>query len=228
MSKFYLKFTLDSDATFGRGEGVAGLVDEEVEHDEFGFPYLRGRTLKGLLVEEVANLLFALKKQGSDHYDKFTSAANTLFGVSGTISEDTGILRVGDARLPKPLRDMIRYQTHKHPKDVNRTSVLESLTDIRRQTALDETGRPDEGSLRSMRVILRQTPFEATLQLTRTLEDTDMNLAQALLSAATLAFRRAGTGRNRGRGALTAHLLDETHTDITEKAFNLFQKEVAQ
>lgn len=224
MPEFFLKFTLDSDATFGRGEGVAGLVDEEVEHDELGCPYLRGRTLKGLLVEETSNLLYALKQQGSSRYTEWTAAADNLFGKPGTMSEETGILRVGDARLPKPLRDMIRFQQNKHPKAVTRLDVLESLTDIRRQTALDETGRPDEGSLRSMRVIVRQTTFEATLYLTKPPTDTEL----ALLGAATLAFRRAGTGRNRGRGALTAGLLDENHTDITAKAFERFQTEVVR
>ena len=59
---------------------------------------------------------------------------------------------------------------------------------------MDETGRADDGSLRSMRVILRKTPFTATLYFTRKPEP----IEQALLGAATLAFRRAGTGRNRG------------------------------
>jgi hypothetical protein len=75
-----------------------------------------------------------------------------------------------------------------------------------------------------MRVVLRQTPFEAVLHLTR--KPTDPELA--LLGAATLAFQRAGTGRNRGRGALTTQLLDENRNDITAKAFALFEKEVAR
>ena len=114
MHKLYLKVTLNSDATFGRGEGVAGLVDEEVEHDEFGFPYLRGRTLKGLLVEEVANLLYALKLQENTCYNDWVTAADNLFGKSGTMTDETGILRVSDARLPKLLRDMVRFQVAKN------------------------------------------------------------------------------------------------------------------
>ena len=38
-----------SDTTLGRGEGMAGLVDADVEHDELGLPFLGGKTLKGLL-----------------------------------------------------------------------------------------------------------------------------------------------------------------------------------
>jgi len=64
MMTFLLKFTLESDATFGRGDGVAGVVDSEVQHDPYGFPYLGGRALKGLLGDECANILFALEQQG--------------------------------------------------------------------------------------------------------------------------------------------------------------------
>jgi CRISPR/Cas system CMR subunit Cmr4 (Cas7 group RAMP superfamily) len=56
MEIYHLKIKLLSDTTFGRGDGVAGLIDQEVEHDANGFPYLRGRTLKGLLSEECDNI----------------------------------------------------------------------------------------------------------------------------------------------------------------------------
>lgn len=44
-----LHIELLSDATFGRGEGSAGEVDTEVEHDEFGIPFIGGKTVRGLL-----------------------------------------------------------------------------------------------------------------------------------------------------------------------------------
>jgi hypothetical protein len=63
MNNLYtLRFELLSDTTFGRGDGVAGWVDQEVEHDADGLPFLHGRTLKGLLREEGVNILFALQR----------------------------------------------------------------------------------------------------------------------------------------------------------------------
>jgi len=54
-------------------------VDEEIEHDTFtGLPYLRGRTLKGLLVEECANILYVLR--GNPAYNLLQQAARDLFG----------------------------------------------------------------------------------------------------------------------------------------------------
>jgi hypothetical protein len=217
-----LKLTLKSDATFGRGEGVAGLVDEEVEHDRYGLPYLAGRTLKGLLVEECANLLYALGRQKpTDEMKQWHAAANRLFGQSGALTWRAGI-RVSDALLPAELRRVVRYKVERG--ELSRADVLESLTDLRRQTAMDETGRPETGSLRTMRVILRETSFEATLYFHEDPDPQERDLP--LLSACVLAFRRAGAGRNRGRGHLEARLLNEAGNDVTKDCFEQFKKEV--
>lgn len=221
MTTFWLTFTLKSDATFGRGEGVAGLVDEEVEHDRYGLPYLRGRALKGLLVEECAHILYALSCQLPDEYSRWQGIADRLFGAPGATTKDTSIMQVGDACLPADLGQAIQY--HHEQNNLSRVDVLESVTDIRRQTAIDEeTAGPQEGSLRAMRVVVRETPFEAPLQFSQPPQATDL----ALLSASILAFRRAGTGRNRGRGHLTARLLDENRQDVTATYFKVFQEAV--
>ena len=58
MSTYWLRFSLESDATFGRGDGIPGLIDQDVALDREGFPYLHGRTLKGLLNEVCADILY--------------------------------------------------------------------------------------------------------------------------------------------------------------------------
>ena len=52
-----LRLELLGDAIFGRGDGVAGLVDIDVEHDELGLPYLHGRGVKGLLRARCSEVL---------------------------------------------------------------------------------------------------------------------------------------------------------------------------
>lgn len=207
--KAQLHIKLLSDATFGRGDGVAGLVDQEVEYDTAtGLPFLRGRTLRGLLVEECANIVSALPDNLRERFDK---AGEYLFGSPGSGPGTEGHLIVGAAQLPEPVQDAVANAVD--AKQILPMAVLDSLTDIRRQTAVDEaTGAPDEGSLRSMRVILRQTLFTAELQLISQEGDAEQDDALALLAATTLALRRAGTGRNRGRGRLRACLVDENYT----------------
>ena len=215
METLKLRFELTSAATFGRGDGVAGLVDREVEHDADGLPYLRGRALKGLLAEEGANLLYALDIQGKG--SDWWPVAETLFGRPGSTLADRGLLRVGDARLPKQLRDAVAYALAGEDAQLTPDKVLESLTSIRRQTSMSPSGAPEHGSLRATRVILPGIVFESELRF----HGEPDHQALALLAACVLALRRAGTARNRGRGRLRAWLCDG-ETDVTETYFKGF------
>lgn len=214
-----LRFELLSAATFGRGDGLPGSVDREVEHDGDGLPLLRARTLRGLLAEEMEGLLYALgvkktqpwgtmpdAEQRPPWQKRWVDARNQLLGASGRTNDETGVMRVGDARLPAGVRKLVAATLQNQTDgQINRTLILEAMTGIRRQTAMTHLGAPDEGTLRSLRVVLREVRFEAPLRFDRPLED----LERALLAATVLAWRRAGTGRNRGRGRLRAWLEDE-------------------
>lgn len=220
--KLNLHLKLTSDGTFGRGEGVAGLVDSEVEYDAAtGLPFLRGRVIKGLLVEECANILFALSKHNPPIHHEFTDAAKVLFGQGGSTLDDDAMMHVGAATLPQELREAVANSIE--GGELTSADVLESLTAIRRQTAVDEkTGAPDTGSLRSMRVVLRETEFDAELDITEA--DHKGNAqpnALPLLAACVMSVRRGGTGRNRGRGRLVSWLKDE---NFTRNQFANFRK----
>lgn len=222
MPTYKLQFELLSAATFGRGDGVAGLVDREVERDAYGLPFLRGRTLKGLLAEECANILYAVDKQGKG--ELWRPVAYALFGRPGSMHDDLGQMRVSDARLPESLRESIEIALQDKEKMLTSDDVLESLTAIRRQTSMDKYGAPERGSLRSMRVVLPGAIFEAQLEFAQSPDEHSL----ALLAACVLAWRRAGTGRNRGRGKLFASLHGPSGEDITEANYRIFAQEVTR
>lgn len=205
MNAMTLRLTLRSAATFGRGDGVAGKLDREIEHDHDGFPYLRGKTLKGLLAEAAENVAYALAEQGKPDWQQ---AKHALFGQPGRGEHERGILHVGDAQLPESLREAILFERTKSSREFSPENVLYSLTGIRRQTAMNPEGAPEFGSLRAMRVLLPGVVLESQLSFDRDPSD----VQKALLLAATLDFRRGGTGRNRGRGRLLAELENETTT----------------
>lgn len=222
MKTYRLRIELESDATFGRGDGVAGVVDAEVQHDRFGLPYLGGRALKGLLGAECADILFALEAIDADTVARWQAAAQRLFGRSGGALQGQATLLVGPARLPADLRAAVARDVREGT--LRRDEVLESLTALRTQTAMDpQTGAPLKETLRTMRVILRGTPFEARLDFIQEPETDDL----ALLAACVKAFRRAGTGRNRGRGRLRAELLDASGQPATDTHFGDFRKAVS-
>lgn len=221
MTAYKLKFTLLSDTAFGSGEGVAGLIDSDVQSDEWGLPYLAGRTLRGMLNAECADILFALEQQNKKA--AWEAPAHRLFGEPGSGVNNTSALHFGDARLPQPLRREIEVAIEN--KEMTKTEVLEALTAIRRQTAIDEkTGVALDNSLRSMRVILRETIFEADLHFVE--EPSTETLA--LLAACIKAWRRAGLSRNRGLGELQATLHNAQGDNVTETCFTGFKRRVQE
>ncbi len=216
MMRYYLTIHLLSDTTFGRGDGTAGLVDTDIEHDQYGLPIVRGRVLKGLLVEEYANLRFALERP-----EPWDTAATFLFGQRGSTGAQTAQMRVGSATLPSELCTALQQETH-YPNQ-----WLSACTAIRRQTSMSADGVADPGSLRSMRVLLRETDLIAELDFAT--PPTELQLG--LLAACVLAVRRGGSARNRGRGRLRMLLHDhlpDNYRDstFTEECLRAFADEV--
>lgn len=218
-----LHIRLRSDTTFGSGEGVAGLVDTEVEHDRFGFPYIRGRTLKGLLAEACEDLCFNLAWQLSNtdpRLEQLDKVKRQLFGGPGSTEEDEGSLHIGAARLSEDFRRAVIAEIEIKRPRITPAEVLESFTTIRRQTAIDEYGAPKRGSLRALRVVLRETEFSAKLSFAG---NPPINLARGLLAASAQCLHRGGTGRNRGRGRLKAWLT-EYNQDVTARDYKHFKQ----
>lgn len=222
MRKGYLQIRLLSDTTFGRGDGVAGLVDTEVQHDEYGLPYLGGRALKGMLAAESTDLLAALKKSLPPHeFDLWNEAEDWLFGKSGAALTGEANLRISAARLPEDLRLAIALEIQQGK--LKREEVLETLTALRRQTAMDAaSGAPRKEALRTSRVILRDLVFEAAFDLA--VEPQALTLPW--LSACVKALRHVGTGRNRGRGLVHAELLNEERITMLEY-FQTFKDKIS-
>lgn len=225
-----VRFTLQSDAAFAQGGG-SSAVDTELDFDVDGLPLLRGRTLKGLLNEECANILYTLRRAwgaGSPSLGEWEAAAARLFGAPGSTIRERAQMRYGNAQLPAPLRAALRYAQRRSDTEyrLRPAAVRHSLTVIRRQTALDAWGAPRQGTLRSIRVVLRQTVFEAELEYRpRQANPAQRQVDLALLAACVKGWRRAGTARNRGLGRLCAALL-EGDEDVTQHYFGQFRHTV--
>jgi hypothetical protein len=236
-----MQFTLKSDGAFGRGDGVAGLVNQEVQHDEYGCPYLGGKALKGILVNECADILAALPAAQGDKWGKVASA---LFGEPGSNHKNHGRIYIGDATLPPLLRQAIQIDVDAGGRTATADNILQSLTTIRYQTAINEkSGAADKATLRSMRVVIRQTTFVAPIWLAEPMRAapesaTDETVAQhaptveetlMLLSACLKALRRVGTYRNRGLGRLEQVQLHNGAGElISERYFQQFCEEVCR
>ena len=210
MSTYRIRLELESDATFGRGSGIPGLIDQEIVLDRYGCPYLHGRTLKGLLSEVCSEILYGLRTGDQDRSVPWLEAADQLFGQPGSTLDTQGKMRVGHAKLPPDLRAAIQAAVGSGAWTLD--EVTASLTTVRQQTALEVGGAPDPHTLRAARVILRRTVFYADLHL----PDDLTKHQKGLMAACVKGLRRAGLARNRGRGRLTAAIVDNAGENLSD------------
>lgn len=227
MPTYTIELTLLTETTFGRGDGVAGLVDEEVQHDPHGFPYLAGRTLKGLLQECCADIFYAVGKIGNGAVHQAVSdSALFLFGEPGALlAGGQAALHIGHATISPALREAVKETIDKVVEETSNElklsaqTVLEAFTTVRRQTQIDADGVAKESSLRTARVILRDTVFYAPLTFGRQPSSHDL----ALLAACVAALRQVGSSRNRGTGWVAAELLADGQP-IAAQQLDIFEK----
>ena len=183
-----LTVELLSDTTFGRGEGTAGAVDVEVDHDACGLPFVHGKVLHGLLRDAWLSM--------RRHFPELADSARGLLGTEGDLAE-SAVLRLGAGLLPEDVRLWVRYAVGRAEEPLRPEQILHTLTAVRRQTAQSRlTGAALEPTLRCSRVVLRGLTFEAPLTWLSPPEPGHLQC----LALCALAVRHAGLGRNRGRG----------------------------
>lgn len=177
-----------SDTTFGRGEGTAGVVDVEVEHDGYGLPMLGGKALRGLLRDSWLSM--------QQHFPELQDAGRRVLGPHGDV-EETAILRIGDAVIEEPARAFFVAAVERSNHPLAPETVLAALTEIRQQTSEERTtGAPARTTLRSSRVAVRGLELSARLSWLAAPVPDDARC----LALVALATRHGGLARNRGRG----------------------------
>lgn len=194
-----LKLILQSDLCAGSGEATGMTVDSDICIDDYGFPYIPARRLKGVL-RDAADMLCA---GGATNKEQ----VNTLFGVG----ENAGLFRITDAVLPGI--ESLRACAADAPKCLERAAaplnISRLFTSIRGQTAL-ENGVAKKGALRYTRVLDRHNalhPGQAT-ELTAQVElKADAN--KELFRLCCKAVRHIGSDRNRGLGNVRLELSEE-------------------
>jgi hypothetical protein len=197
-----IRLELLSDTTFSQGEGRAGVVDVEVEHDELGLPFLGGKALRGLLRDSWLSMRHC--------FDALESSHERIFGLDADM-EDRSILRIGNAVVDSETRRWVKAAESRQENPITSGIVLEALTSIRSQTAEERrTGAPAETTLRSVRVVNRTLVLQAPLHWLKVPSGPDLQC----LALALLATRHAGLGRNRGRGHIRLTLDDDSGKTI--------------
>ena len=176
--------TLLSDTIFGNGESVPGAEDISVLTDEYGFPYYKGTTLKGVFREE---LIRYLELSGCSQ-DEIRKKVSALLGNSGDDEDSDVKLVFSDLTLS----DMVKKTIIGEIGEEKQMYITDLFTNVRTFTAIGEEGVVSKGSLRTARCVNKGNVFYGDIRC----KPEEKTLVVAILGM----IKHIGTSRSRGFG----------------------------
>jgi CRISPR-associated protein Csx10 len=193
-----LKMTTLSSVVCASGESTTQF-DVDVRYCRFGFPYIPGKTFKGVLRESALEVCDII---GIDY-----KIIDTLFGVPE--NKDSGDLKFNNIKI-FGYDDF--YQELEKSNLLDPNFVKEHYTTVLHQTTIEE-GITKKGSLRKYRVIKEDVVFETEIE-TNDLTDESIDF----LKKALLHLRYIGLRRNRGFGKVKFEINPESTTETVNNA----------
>lgn len=186
-----LTLTFHSNWRTSSGQADGPYVDDCVKKDEYGLPFVPGRTLQGLFRDAAVQLLAF----GRTTHDEFSTALGVHVDQVSKNSDllarfltEEGRIRFGSAHMPQSWRDWA--------SSGGDPAILDALYDTRAMTAIDEGTRVAKtGTLRRHEVII-------PLSLSATLHSDNPDDKKLLENCFPL-IRSLGGGRNRGFGRVS-------------------------
>jgi CRISPR-associated protein Csx10 len=223
-----LQIELKSDLCASSGDNYGASIDNDVCFDSYGFPFIPGKRIKGLLRDSANELLdfglingatineiFGESGGGSEGERKGEESKDSNDGSEG---KSKGERKVKNGRLQLHGNAAIKnraallaeitscentaYRKYLHPQ-----TVLEQYTYIRSQTALNAVGVAKDHSLRFTRVVKKNdgekngVKFHCIFELDDCCEEEFLKCVKVC--------RNMGLARNRGLGEIKMDVLDE-------------------
>jgi tRNA-dihydrouridine synthase B len=215
---FTVQITTKSPLMLGSGTGRGSFIDADITVDENGLPMFPGKRLKGLLKESAVEVLEMLEQSGMHgFFDK-----NIIEIVFGTSTSPAGI-KIGNLYLTDEqnttypdIKRWLQYLIHENNhRFINKEMVVNALTEIRQQTAINEDGYAEDNSLRTVRVLRIGKKFIGTIECSS--KDLKEQI-EVLLALACSNLKHAGSGRNRGWGEIECRLYFGVKQDLVKHA----------
>lgn len=192
-----IKMELISDVIFGNGMSVPGAEDLSVLHDEYGFPYYKGSTFKGVIREEYERYLFWLGKNEKE----IAGQIARLFGENGDdVSEDK--ITFSDFEISGYVKKAVLDEVCKENsntsmddiRNIFSDQILDLFTNVRTFTKVNENGVAQTGSLRMARCVDKGLCLYSEVLCD---PDDEAELKEVLYSV-----KGIGSMRNRGFGKI--------------------------
>lgn len=162
-------------------------LDQDVCYDQYGFPYIPAKRIRGCLRE----CALELQDWGAD------ISPDEMFGAKGNSASP---IRVGDALLEDYDDYAEKAKKFAGNPVFNEQNVLQHFSYIRTQTAIDyKTGVAEDTSLRTMRVINKGLVFSSEVEIR------NPKLVENLKNCCAV-FTHMGVARTRGLGDVHVEL----------------------
>lgn len=178
----------------GSGKGGGYEVDNRIDRDADGLPYIPGKMLKGLIKDACLRLQATGNSKYSFDDEVFGSSGNTD-GLSRTSTEN-GKIFISDARLSDGLRKALSKEENQKARDALTRNIYSTAID-------EESGTAKNNSLRGYEVAV---PMKLTAHLECDCSDEEM---KAIELAATKLVYAVGSHKSRGLGEVSIEFTEE-------------------
>ena len=210
-----IKIELKSDLCSSSGNNFGSLIDTDICYDKYGLAYIPSKRLKGILKE--AFIEYSDWIRNSENSKSLDDICSRLFGIEG--ANNSCDLIIDNAYLEDI--DLIEHDIENiednYSKYLNKQRILNTISYVRYQTAIDEkTGVAKENSLRTIRVLKSGLVFYSNISVKG--ED-ELDLIGNILPLVT----HIGMNRTRGFGEVECTILD-SQTNNSKVTFN-FEEE---
>ncbi len=215
--KLNCKIEVRTPLLLGSGSAFGSQVDTDISFDDYGIPTFPARRFKGLLRESALEVseMCQLSRISAGYQKEI----DECFGSIGLKSQ----LLISDL-VPQDyneIRQWLEWSFTKKGIKLTKEAVLEAVTSVRQQTAIDHySGVAKDDSLRSLRVLEPGLVFVGEMNLEK---ETESRMTIIGLAMANLRF--AGLRRNRGFGGINCTAVDNGSVDLCTKALKKLQQE---
>lgn len=220
MEEYKIKVELLTDTVFGSGYSVPGFIDADVLYDEYGFPYINGKTFKGKLGEMAGVFVNMVKAsdKGKEIGEILEEKKDKLFGVGGEYRHDK--VKFSDCEISKEVRDY--FKNNMGDSNIKPGEILDALTHVEEQTSIDrKTGVARDKSLRNYRVINRGFILYSHIHCPENLDEYE----KILLASACSLLRHLGAYETKGKGLVEVSMY-KNDKNVTFDYINLLREKV--
>lgn len=228
MKRYLVTMELESDACFGAGESKNGLVNSEVLIDSNGYPYLLGKTFKGVLREGIDNFLMpSCEDEEKTLISKLIGNIANLEDSEIKSRNSEGLLKISNFTLDTNIisklekwrwnynevfeidskkidENKIRIQRNLYNHKFKENVINELIMDIETSTRIGKNQVAEEGSLRSIRILKRGLIFKGIIETRVDLDSEN----RALLDQMLKTINHIGINKTRGKGKVKLTLED--------------------